>query len=153
MTTLTPPHSGIPTRRSTATAELPTRHRLRFASALRGDDLAEGYAQRDWRSAGYRSWYSRNQVLEWIYEYNLREKIITRNSEYEGQSYNCSYLLIVRKPTCVVRRRLFDPRNGRSNPDDSNAPYEIFPPGVETSFSRMDVSSYNKFELDPTIRL
>ncbi len=105
------------------------------------------------RRPGISSWYTTNQVLEWIYEHDLREyPTITRTSEYEGQSYNCSWLLIVRKPSCIVYRRFFNLSVGRSNQDDSGALYEIFPPGLETSFSRMEVSSYNKFELDPTIR-
>ena len=92
-------------------------------------------------------------LIEVAYIYSLSTKTITEWSYFYGNSKNCSWVLIVKKPVCNVRRRLIPGGSERQrNPADSNEPYEIFPAGLDTSFSQMHAYNDNKFELDPTIR-
>ena len=92
--------------------------------------------------------------IEWKYSINRSlTHTITRNTYLSGRLANCSYVLVVKPPECVVDRRLFDSSTEkRRNPAElgPNQNYEIFPPGGPTHFSRLRLINDNYFAINPT---
>ncbi len=101
-------------------------------------------------------WQSISSVaVRWNWTRSNRTPTIKRNTRVTGELSSCSWVLIIRPPDCVVRRRIwgsdaevrFNPAN--SDPNDTDNNYEIFPAGKPDYTSRMELGNYNRFQLTP----
>ena len=111
----------------------------------------------NWASANYEYQVRNVQNDQWSYFGTSLTEEEERKTTITGVICSTSYVLIVRPPECIVQRRyLFGTstekrRNpSRVDPHNPDNRYEIFPPGKDDHFSRLELTNYNHFELEPT---
>ena len=104
---------------------------------------------------GYNSESYHQRDVEWKWDHStpIPSQGSMEDTQVDGRVGNCSWVLIIKRPECEVRRKIVPQGPGidrRLNP--GGVEYEIFPAGKPNDFTLMYPNNENKFPLEPEIK-